>query len=147
MRTFCSKNRVLFKLGGHKYAHQYQGTVFYSRCVHCAQFCKKKENFCNIFVIIYCAVAVAVDTVHSCPSSAQKNWSIFDCFTSVLVAWSTSCILSICQALTVCKPWCCYTSNCSNKRCACSNKRIIYKRKKVRSFFFIWNCSNKRFDL
>jgi len=49
-------------------------------------------------------------------------------------------------ALTACKPWCCYTSNCSNKRCACS-KRRIYKRKKTGSFFRSRNCSNKRFAL
>jgi len=38
------------------------------------------------------------------------------------------------------------TSNCSNKRCACSNKRRIYKRKKI-GFFFSRNYSNKRFAL
>jgi len=43
-----------------------------------------------MFVIMYCTVAVVVDTVHSYPSSAQKNWSIFDCLTSFLVAWSTA---------------------------------------------------------
>jgi len=32
-------------------------------------------------------VAVVVDTVHSCPSAAQKDWSIFDCFASFLVVW------------------------------------------------------------
>ena len=26
---------------------------------------------------MYCTVAVVVDTVHSCPSSARKNWSIW----------------------------------------------------------------------
>jgi len=35
---------------------------------------------------MYYTVAVVVDNVHSCPSSAQTNWSIFDCFTSFLVA-------------------------------------------------------------
>jgi len=49
-------------------------------------------------------------------------------------------------ALTACKPWCCYTSNCSNKRCACSNKRRIYE-EKDRIIFFSRNCSNKRFAL
>jgi len=39
---------------------------------------------------MYCTAAVVVDTVHSCPSSAQKNWSIFGSFTPFLVAWSTS---------------------------------------------------------
>jgi len=33
---------------------------------------------------MYCTVVVVVGTVHSCPSSAQKNWSIFYCFTSFL---------------------------------------------------------------
>jgi len=42
---------------------------------------------------------------------------------------STFCILWISHALTACKPWCCYTSNCSNKR-------RIYKRKKIGLFFF-----------
>jgi len=96
---------------------------------------RKVTVFCNIFVIMYCTVVVVVATVHSCPSLAQKNWSIFDCFTSFLVAWSTLYILWISHTLTACKPWCCYTSNCSNKRCACSNKRRIYKKKKIGSFF------------
>jgi len=38
----------------------------------------------------YCTVSVVVYTVHSCPSSAQNNWSIVYCFTSFLVAWSTA---------------------------------------------------------
>ena len=86
-----------------------------------------------------CTVAVVVDTVHSCLSSAQKNWSIFDCFTSFVVAWSTFRILWISHTLTACKPWCCYTSNCSNKRYACSNKRRIYKTKIGSVFLFSRN--------
>jgi len=38
-------------------------------------------------------------------------------------------------------------AHCSNKRCACSNKRIIYKKKKIGSFIFSRNCSNNRFAL
>jgi len=86
MRTFCNKNRVSFTAEVHQYSYQYQGTVFYSRCEHCTHTVLQKEKllyFCKIFIIMYCTVAVAVDTVHSCPSSAQKNWLIF-CFTSFL---------------------------------------------------------------
>jgi len=90
---------------------------------------RKLTVFCNIFVIMYCTVAVVVDTVHSCPSTAQKNWSIFYCFTSFLVAWSTFCILWISHTLTGCKPCWCYTSNCSNKQCACSNKRRFIRKR------------------
>jgi len=87
MRTFCKKNRVSFTLGLYQYTYQYQGTVFYSHCEHYTQYCKKKLlYFCNIFIIIYCTVAVVVETVHSYPSSAQTKWSIFDCFTSFLAA-------------------------------------------------------------
>jgi len=91
---------------------------------------------------MYCTVAVVVNTVQSCPSSAQKNWSIFDCFTTILVAWSTFYILWISHMLAACKPWCCYTYNCFNKLCACSNKRRIYKKNRI-VFLFSRNCSNK----
>jgi len=82
---------------------------------------------------MYCTVAVVVDTVHSYPSSAQKNWSIF---IVLLHFW----------LLGLQHDHCC-ASDCSNKRCACSNKQRIYKRKKTRLFFFSRKCSNKRFAL
>jgi len=40
---------VSFTLERHQCTYQYQGTVFYSRCEHCTQYCKKK-SYC-IFAI------------------------------------------------------------------------------------------------
>jgi len=34
---------------------------------------------------MYCILAVVVDTVDSHPFLAQKNWSIFYCFTQAMV--------------------------------------------------------------
>jgi len=135
MITFCNKNKVSFTLGVHQYTYQYQGTP---RCEHCRLHSivkRKRTVFLQYFFhdVLYSGCCGGHCSL--LPSSAQKNWSIFDCFTSLLVAWSTFCSLWISHALTVCKPRCCYTSNCSNKRCACSNSRIIYKSKKIGSFF------------
>jgi len=69
MRTFCNKNRVSFTLG---FANtQINIRILYFILVVSTVHSIVKRNvilyFCNIFVIMYCTVAVVVDTVHSCP--------------------------------------------------------------------------------
>jgi len=93
---------------------------------------------------MYCTVAVVVDTFHSSLLKHERTGQFFIVLLQFWFAWSTSFILWISRTLTAWKPWWCYTSNCYNKRCACSNKRRIYE-KKIWSFFLSRNCSNKRF--
>jgi len=74
-RRYLTRKRLRTPaLGVHQYTYQYQVTVFYSRCEHCTQYLQKEKllYFCNIFVIMYCTIAVEVHTVHSCPSSAKE---------------------------------------------------------------------------
>ena len=146
--AFFAIKIVSFTLGVHQYTYQYQGTLCHSRCEHCTQCCKRKLT---VFLQYFCH-----NVLHS--SCCGGHCSLLPLFSTIELVdfwffyFIFCCLVNflhfmISHALTACKPWCCYTSNCSHKRCACSNKRIIYKRKKIGLFFFSWNCSNKRFAL
>ena len=125
MRTFFNKNRVTFTPGVHQYTYQYQGTVFYSRCEHCTQYCKRKvtvflQYFChNVLHSRCCGEHCSLLSLFS-----TKERIDFDCFTSFFSHFmSTFCISWISHALTACKPWCCCTSSCSNNKRCSTNRR------------------------
>ena len=128
MRTSCNKNRVSFTLG-------------------------VTNTHINIRVLY---LILVVSTVHSI---VKRKVTVFLQYFRHNVLHSSCCgghcsllpvfstkelvdffIVILHFALTACNPWCYYTSNCSNKRCACSNRRRIYKRKKIGSLFFSRNC-------
>ena len=80
------------------------------------------QYFCSIFVIMYCTVCCGGHFSLLLLFSTKELvdfwmfYFIVGCLVySMIKLVSTSCILRISHVLTVCKPWWCYMSNCSNK--------------------------------
>jgi len=108
MRTFCNKNRVSSTLGVHQYT--YTRLLYFILVVSTVHSIVKRkvtavlQYFCH-------SVLWWTLSIHSCPSSAQKNWLIFNCFTSFLRQLRASHGAAICLTALISD-----VPACSNRR-------------------------------